>query len=697
MIKRGYPLPAGVTSLKEGINFSIFSRHATEVSLVIDHIPEGKNRPVRSEIKLDPRKNKTGDMWHVLFETHRQNFSYGYRMNGPDSPDETGLAYNADTILIDPFSRILAPRTWGEQSRYGRIPCGRILDHSFDWQNDRPLKTALSETIIYELHVRGYTRDSSSQTSSPGTYRAIIEKIPYLKKLGITAVELMPVTEFDENDTVFQNPDSGQPLKNFWGYNPVSFFALNTGYSFSPVQALDEFKSMVLALHQAGIEVYLDMVFNHSGEGGYQGISSSFRGIDNPVYYLLDEQNNYLNFSGCGNTMNCNHPVVRELISSSLRYWVTEMHIDGFRFDLASILGRDRKGNVLPNPPVLEFIAEDPVLRDTKIIAEAWDAAGLYQVGSFSTDSRWAEWNGKFRDDIRLFMVGADNTVANLATRLAGSSDLYRTNSRGPLCSINFITSHDGFTLYDLVSYNHKHNLANGENNRDGDNHNISWNSGCEGETDSPQINALRFRRMRSLAVLLLLSQGVPMITAGDEFARTQKGNNNSWCQDNKTSWLDWSLLDRHHDFFRFFQKCIQLRKKYKVFRREHFFRHTGDHFQTDTPPEITWQYLRPGEQNWSSDCHGLAFLLHGSGTEPEDSDFFIMMNGDREKVLQFQPPPASTGQKGEENRWHCIIDTAAIPPADYPEQSCAIPQGEAVEVQPFAIVVLKMEQEDNS
>jgi len=690
MIKRGYPLPAGVTSLKEGINFSIFSRHATIVTLVIDHIPEGKSRPVRTEIKLDPHKNKTGDMWHVLFETHRQNFNYGYRMDGPDTHNETGLAFKADTILIDPFSRVLMPRPWGEQSRYGIIPCGRILDHNFNWQNDRPPKTALSETIIYELHVRGFTRDSSAQVSTPGTYRGIIEKIPHLRKLGITAVELMPVTEFDENDTIFQHPVSGQPLKNFWGYNPVSFFALNTGYASNPVEALDEFKSMVLALHQAGIEVYLDMVFNHSGEGGYNGATSSFRGIDNPIYYLLDEEYKYLNFSGCGNTMNCNHPVVREMISSSLRYWVTEMHIDGFRFDLASILGRDRQGNVLPNPPVLEFIAEDPVLRDTKIIAEAWDAAGLYQVGSFSADSRWAEWNGRFRDDIRSFMIGENNTVANLATRIAGSSDLYRANSRGPLCSINFITSHDGFTLYDLVSYNHKHNSANGEDNRDGDNHNISWNSGGEGETDSPEINALRFRRMRSLAVLLLLSQGVPMITAGDEFARTQGGNNNSWCQDNETSWLNWSLLEQHQDFFRFFRQCIQLRKKHRVFRREQFFDHNEDHTRPDAPVEITWQYLQPGEQNWNSDCHGLAFLLHGHGTQSKDSDFFIMMNSSKEDTLHFLPPPAPTGPGRKQRRWHRIIDTAAAPPEDFTEHGYPMTAGNRVKVHPFAIVVLR-------
>ena len=500
----------------------------------------------------------------------------------------------------------------------------------------------------------------------------------------------MPVTEFDENDVIFRNPDTGNKLTNFWGYNPISFFALQTGYAEDPANALTEFKEMVRALHQAGIEVYLDMVFNHSSEGGYQGTTSSFRGIDNKVYYLLGPNNEYLNFSGCGNTLNCNHPVVRELIRKALRYWVTETHIDGFRFDLASILGRDRQGNVLANPPMIEVIGEDPVLRDTKMIAEAWDAAGLYQVGSFSTDSRWAEWNGRFRDDVRAFMRGDENTVTNLATRVAGSSDLYQASGRGPLCSINFITSHDGFTLCDLVSYDHKNNIANGEANKDGENHNLSWNSGFEGACALDAIVRLRMRRMKTFVVLLLLSQGVPMISAGDEFGRSQMGNNNAWCQDNTTSWLDWSLTQKNAGFHRFFKECIALRKRHKIFRRNDFFPPRNHEMEQAAPAEITWQYLKPNQQNWSPDSHGLAFHLRpliGSG---ESSEFFVMLNGNRNETLRFEIPAPHTKNQS----WHCIIDTAADSPKDF-QQIGAAKQYKATstfDLSPFACIVLQSE-----
>jgi glycogen operon protein len=561
---------------------------------------------------------------------------------------------------------MLAPRKWAGKADYGKLPCCRIIRHDFNWQDDHPLKTPLTETIIYELHVRGFTKHQTSKATSPGTYRGIIEKIPYLQELGVTAVELMPVSEFDENDNIFRNPADGRLLKNFWGYNPVSFFALKSGYAADCEDHINEFKTMVLALHQAGIEVILDIVYNHTGEGGYDGTTSSFRGIDNPIYYLLDEeQRAYLNFSGCGNTLNCNHPVVRELIRSSLRFWVIEMHVDGFRFDLASILGRDKKGRVLPDPPMIEIIAEDPILRETKIIAEAWDAAGLYQVGSFSSDARWGEWNGRFRDDVRGFMAGFAGTITSLATRIAGSSDLYQSNSRGPCNSINFLTSHDGFTLYDLVSYNEKHNLANGEENRDGDNQNSSWNSGREGIPVGKKITELRFRRVRSMAVILLLSQGVPMLTAGDEFGRSQNGNNNAWCQDNPTSWLDWSLVEKNADLLSFFRKCIHLRKKYTVFRREDFFKDIKRTADGADIMEILWQSVEPGRQDWSPECRTLAFLLDGRGARGErEDDFFIMLNGNRERDVTFHLPEVPV--RDRKRFWCKIIDTAAPTPADF-------------------------------
>ncbi|MDJ0622406.1 MAG: glycogen debranching protein GlgX [Desulfocapsaceae bacterium] len=684
--KRGYPLPLGPSILPEGINFAIFSRNAKQVELVIDVQEEGQER-VRHSYPLQPGYNRTGDIWHILLPFHRQKISYGYRINGQSAPEESGTLFNDQNILIDPYAKMLTPRKWGERADYGQRPCCQFPDHSFNWQGDKPLKIPLEETIIYELHVRGFTRSPTSQTQYPGTYKAIIDKIPYLKSLGITAVELMPIAEFNENENPFTNPFTKEKLKDFWGYNSLNFFALKSGYAADSAHPLQEFKELVLALHQAGIEIFLDIVFNHTGEGDYNGPTTSFRGIDNPIYYLLDpESRQYMNFSGCGNTMNCNHPIVRELIRNVLRYWVIEMHVDGFRFDLASILGRDKQGNVLPDPPMLEVIAEDPILRDTKIIAEAWDAAGLYQVGSFSTDSRWSEWNGKFRDDVRSFFAGHENSVQKLATRIAGSSDLYQASSRGPSNSINLITSHDGFTLYDLVSYEQKYNEANGENNLDGENHNISWNSGVEGETSSTEINRLRLRRIKSMVLTLLLSQGVPMLTAGDEFGFSQKGNNNVWCQDNETAWLDWSLAEKNSDLLRFVQKCIALRKEHRVFQRTRFFS------DIDAPghPEITWQSLTPSTTDWSPTCHHLAFLL--DGTKQQDSHFFIMLNGSRKNSVTFTLPHPPSDDPREIRKWYKIIDTAGQSPEDFTELDFAtcLAGDSTLPVEPMAVVVLQ-------
>jgi glycogen operon protein len=620
------------------------------------------------------------------------DFRYGYRLGGPCDPRGSGHQFDERNILIDPYAKALCPSLWGvPREGLGHEPCCLMGDAGYDWEMDRPLLIPLKDTVIYEMHVRGFTVHPSSGVQRPGTFAGVIEKIPYLKELGVTAVELMPISEFNENETVFTNPFTGERLKNFWGYSPLSFFAPKSGYCSNITRQVNEFRDMVKALHRAGIEVFLDIVFNHTAEGGMNGPVTSFRGIDNTIYYLLDPlSREYLNFSGCGNTFNCNHPIVRNLIMNVLRWWVVEMHVDGFRFDLASVLGRDQRGNVLSNPPVVEQIAEDPVLADVKIIAEAWDAAGLYQVGSFSTHYRWAEWNGRFRDDVRAFMCGYPGKVSALATRVSGSSDLYRNGGKRPCNSINFITSHDGFTLADLVSYNEKHNLANGEENRDGDNNNISWNSGVEGDTADRRILALRSRRLRTMAVILFLSQGVPMLVAGDEFGRSQGGNNNAWCQDNETSWVDWRLLKKNRGQFEFFRQLIALRRAHSVFRRHDFF--SPPHPENDPPyrQEIIWQSLEPGRQDWSEGCRTLAFILNGSVHQEEDDDFLVMLNGHRDQRMTFTVP--APPYPHQTRVWKKIINTGNAPPRDFVVEDAAqtAAAGAKVAVEPLACVVLQ-------
>jgi glycogen operon protein len=653
----GYPLPLGSSASGRGINIAVFSRHACRVNILLF---DNSDNSMVAEIPLDPTLNRTGDIWHILLEGEGiKKLSYAYRVSGPAGPPSPVHRFNAQTLLLDPYAKSISGGCqWGREefsaAEDGQMTLKRrcnILEETFDWEGDRPLKTPLRDTVIYEMHVRGFTRDPSSQVSAPGTFSGVVEKIPYLKDLGITAVELMPITEFNENENLNHNPQTGEKLKNFWGYSPISFFAPKASYAADPENPVREFKELVKALHRAGIEIILDVVFNHTAEGGADGPTFSFRGLDNSIYYILDPHTgDYLNYSGCGNTLNCNHPVVRELILNCLRYWVLEMHVDGFRFDLASILGRDQKGKILSNPPIVEKIAEDPVLSQTKIIAEAWDASGLYQVGSFSSNQRWAEWNGRFRDDVRAFMCGHENSVPALATRIAGSADLYQRSDLNPLNSINFITSHDGFTLFDLVSFNKKRNIANGENNKDGSDHNISWNSGIEGLTDDAAVNSLRFRRIRTMATILFISQGVPMILAGDELGRTQYGNNNAYCQDNSISWLNWELADRNRELLLFFRHLIRLRKNHSVFRRCDFFQHPDS-----IDNGIIWQSTSTGAQDWSPSCHTLAFMLDGTfNNKRHDDDFFIMLNGDRVQDETFEapaPPP--------KRQWHLIIDTA--------------------------------------
>ncbi len=659
----GTPLPLGIQITARGVNFALFSRHAEKVSLVL--FQTGVEKKV-AEIDLDPVLNRTGEIWHIFVHgLLNTSLRYGYRLSGPFCPRGAGHWFSPKNIVLDPYAKALTGGSdWGEPySREGLTTaistfhrrCCLVAD-DFNWEGDRPLNIPLQDSIIYEMHVRGFTRHSSSGTKHPGTYLGVIEKIPYLKQLGVTAVELLPITEFNEHETIFSNPRTGEKLKNYWGYSPLGFFAPKAAYASKGRNGnqVREFKEMVKALHRAGIEVILDVVFNHTAEGGFDGPVISFRGLDNTIYYLLDPATKeYLNFSGCGNTLNCNHPLVRHLIMDCLRYWVMEMHVDGFRFDLASILGRDQQGHVLSNPPMVEKIAEDPILANTKIIAEAWDAAGLYQVGSFSKSRRWAEWNGKFRDDVREFLCGSENSVPALATRIAGSADLYQKHERRPFNSINFITSHDGFTLLDLVSYNEKHNLANGENNGDGMNHNISWNSGAEGPTADREINRLRQRRIRTFAVILMLSQGVPMFVAGDEFGRSQMGNNNAYCQDNEISWLNWDLLHENAELFRFFRLLIALRKKHPIFRRRDFFPAPGQ----SSSPEIEWQSTTPDKQDWSAQSKILAFQLHGyvAGKQHEN-DFFVMLNCHKKEIAFTLPT------RKDSCKWRLLIDTAAPP-----------------------------------
>ncbi|MBY0523555.1 MAG: glycogen debranching protein GlgX [Gemmataceae bacterium] len=689
---RGRSLPLGATALADGVNFVLFCRHGTAVSLVL-YALEGSD--LLAEIPLDPRKNRTGDNWHILVGGLPPKFRYGWRVAGPRGG---GHRFNPDIILLDPSSTALSDgHLWGRSEeietanggwQYAGLPAWEHrgvmevsgeppLSHpaavqrgtlrrslffrrAFNWREDEPPLVPLEDSIIYELHVRGFTCHPSSGVAFPGTFAGLVEKIPYLRDLGVTAVELLPIHEFDECDCPFTNPKTGERLRNLWGYNSIAFAALKAAYAASGRDhgQLSEFREMVRAFHAAGIEVFLDVVFNHTGEGDDRGRTYSFRGLDNDLYYLLGPGGTYLNFSGCGNTVNCNHPVVRELILTCLRYWVAEMHVDGLRFDLASVMGRDRFGNVLMDPPVVEMIGEDGVLRDTKLIAEPWDAAGLYQVGRFPFGRRWSEWNGRYRDDVRRFWRGDAGMVGDLATRVCGSADLYETSGRQPRHSINFITCHDGFTLWDLVSYNFKHNDANGENNRDGADENYSWNCGVEGPTDDPNVQAIRHRQARNLMATLLLSQGVPMLLAGDEILRTQRGNNNAWCQDNETSWIHWDLMQRNADFLRFVREMIALRKRHPALRRRVHLQ--GSVPGGPQPPDVIWHGVEPGQPDFNPSSRTLAFALNGAltGREP-DNDFYIACNS-WSQAVGFRLPMAPSGRP-----WRRVVDTAQPPPLD--------------------------------
>lgn len=687
---RGRPLPLGAFSLAEGVNFALLSRNATSVRLVLLALD---NEQVLAEITLDPRMHRTGDHWHIQVKDLPPAFRYGWRVDGPAV---NGHRYNPEIILIDPASTALSNgMRWGQSADYFRGPfSGQRGTHrrslffrrSFDWREDTPLRLPLEDSLIYELHVRGFTVHPSSGVAKPGTFAGLTEKIPHLKELGVTAVELLPVHEFDEDDCVFTNPITGEPLRNFWGYNSIAFAAPKAAYAAKANEhgQVNEFREMIRTFHENGIEVFLDVVFNHTGEGDDRGRTYSFRGLDNQLYYLMGPDGEYLNFSGCGNTVNCNHPIVRDLILTCLRFWVADMHVDGLRFDLASVFGRDKNGNVLVEPPIVEMIAEDGMLRDTKLIAEPWDAAGLYQVGDFPFGQRWSEWNGRYRDDVRRFWRGDAGMAGDLASRLCGSADLYEASGRSPMHSVNFITCHDGFTLWDLVSFNSKHNEANGENNRDGVDANWSWNCGVEGPTRDPEVLRLRKRQAKNLLATLLLSQGVPMLLAGDEILRTQQGNNNAWCQDNELSWVDWRRKTEHADFWRFAHMMTALRRRHPALRRRTFFRGAGP--LGDSRPDIIWHGVEPQQPAFDPGSRTLAFTLDGSqtGREP-DRDFFVACNAGAEK-LAFRIPRAPSGRI-----WRRVIDTALRSPADIVplDEGPVVPTGSRYPVQGHSLVVL--------
>ena len=674
-LAKGSPHPIGATLHSDGVNFSLFSGNATGVELLLFAAHDAP-QPFQT-IRLDPFFNKTFHFWHVFVSGLRAGAHYAYRVDGPDDPS-AGYRFNRNKVLLDPYARGNTNSLWsrvaacGPQDNVATSMRSVVIGTSgYDWEGDRPLNRPLEDTVIYEMHVRGFTRSPSSGVKHPGTFAGVIEKIPYLRDLGITAVELMPVFDFDETDVL--RVVDGVPLTNYWGYSTVGFFAPQTTYCVNPGSGshLREFRDMVKALHKAGIEVILDVVFNHTDEGNHLGPAFSFKGIDNRTYYFLvpwDAQY-YMDFSGCGNTFNCNHPIAQKLILECLRYWVRETHVDGFRFDEGSILSRGEDGQPSANPPIVWRIELDDDLAHTKVIAEAWDAAGLYQIGRFPGD-RWVEWNGRYRDDIRRFVKGEPGIVGAVAARMAGSADLYQANGELPTSSINFVTCHDGFTLNDLVSYDQKHNEANGEGSRDGHNDNLSWNCGVEGESDDPAVEALRNRQVRNFAAILMLSRGVPMLLAGDEVRRTQLGNNNAYCQDNPISWFDWTLVEKHRDLFHFFKSMIELRKRHSALRRGFFF----DGSQNDRGlADVTWHGTKLGSPGWS-DPHARALALTLAGFNG-DPDLHVMLNMHWDS-LDFEVPEVAG------RRWFKSVDTAA------PGDETVVPES-TITVQARSVVVL--------
>ncbi|MCP4220292.1 MAG: glycogen debranching protein GlgX [bacterium] len=663
----------------DGVYFSIFSRNASKVWLLLFDSADS-DRPSH-EIPLDPKINRTGDIRHIWVRGIKEGQLYLWRMDNPDLRSSRHC-FSPSQLLIDPYARALTgnmewtlenpnPVVYQNGAGAAGMPKCVVCSDDFDWEGDIPLNRPLAETVIYECHVRGLTAAKKDGAAHPGTYKGVVEIIPHLKELGITAVEFLPVQEFGAVQLRRRNPLKNEKVLNYWGYNTVCFFAPDGRYSSGGTmgEQVREFKYMVRELHKAGIEVILDIVFNHTGEGGKEGPAFSFKGIDNSIYYMVDPRSGeYLDYTGCGNTINCNHPVVKDFIISCLHYWVVQMHVDGFRFDLASVLGRDEQGNLLANPPLLRRIEEDPVLRDTKIIAEAWDAAGAYQVGEFT--GRWGEWNGKFRDDVRRFWRGEKDSVGYFATRISGSSDLFG-GGRTPHHSINFAFSHDGFTLKDWTSYNSKHNLHNAHNNEDGDSWNHSHNHGVEGETNNPRIKALRIRQAKNLFATLMLSLGVPMMLGGDEFLRTQQGNNNPYCQDNEISWFDWELVNKNPGMLRFAKEMICFRKRMHVLRKQSFY--SGRTSVEELNPDIEWFGPKSRIPDWHGELSVLAALINGACSDEEHGhdtlyDLFIMFNADPRPQV-FHVPPAPNG-----GQWRIAVKTDNPEPADIFSRGCEPP-----------------------
>jgi len=675
---RSYPL--GATVLSGGVNFSVFSKNCKSIELLLFNDVDDEH-PTHV-IALDKKKNCTFYYWHVFVKGIGSGQLYGYRVYGKLEP-ERGLCYDGWKVLLDPYARAVCVGKNYERAAAIRpgnncsqaMKCAVVDTDLYEWEGDEPLHYPYTRSVIYELHVGGFTRHPSSGVSPEkrGTFAGLIEKIPYLKQLGITAVELLPVQQFDVQD-------APQSHSNYWGYSPIAFFAPHFGYSSckDPLGPVNEFRDMVKALHRAGIEVILDVVFNHTAEGNRNGPTFSFKGFENKAYYIIDPKDgSYANYSGCGNTLKTHHSIVRRYVLDCLHYWVTYMHVDGFRFDLASVFSRDEKGVPMENPPILWTIESEPELAGTKIIAEAWDAAGLYQVGSF-IGHRWAEWNGKFRDDIRMFMKGDSGKLSDFIHRLTGSRDLYLDKNRDPNRSINFITSHDGFTLNDLVSYNIKHNKNNGEENRDGQDENYSWNCGQEGETQDSAINTLRLRQIKNFFTILMLSQGTAMMQMGDEVRRTQYGNNNAYCQDNEISWFDWTAVEKNSGLLAFVKKLIRLNLTHDVFQENNFWTNT-EHGKS---PRITWHGVRLSRPDWSDDSHTIAFTLHHKKSKER---FHVMINA-YWQALSFELPPLPS-LKG--HRWHRLLDTALPAPEDFPDVSPPYDEDNYI-VQPRAIVILE-------